>query len=260
MKGDLLAKKNRLSKKDLPAPSIQLFPSFFNFYTILRIVLITGLAFFFVQVFAQTGDAKQQESAYRKVVTERSAKIVNTLGINDSGKYSKVLNEMIAQYIRLNAIDEQSKATLAEIKSQSLTKENSDEALKKAAEKKSSQLVQLHQEFVAHLRNQLSVEQVEKVKDGMTYNICPITYAAYLDMLPGLTTEQKEKIYGWLKEARELAMDEGSSEKKHAVFGKYKGRINNYLSAAGYDMKKEGEEWQKRIKEREAKTKEQKSS
>jgi hypothetical protein len=69
--------------------------------------------------------------------------------------------------------------------------------------------------------------------------------------LPNLTAEQKEKIYGWLVEARDIAMDQGSSEKKHAVFGKYKGRINNYLSAAGYDMKKEGEAWQKRIKERE---------
>jgi hypothetical protein len=43
-------------------------------------------------------------------------------------------------------------------------------------------------------------------------------------------------------------MDAGSSDEKHKWFGKYKGRINNYLSAAGYDMKKEGEEWQKRIK------------
>ena len=44
-------------------------------------------------------------------------------------------------------------------------------------------------------------------------------------------------------------MDAESSNKKHEWFGKYKGRINNYLSAAGYNMKKEGEEWQKRIKE-----------
>ena len=86
----------------------------------------------------------------------------------------------------------------------------------------------------------------------MTYRVMPITYAAYQDMLLNLTAEQKEQIYAWLKEARELAMDEGSSDDKHKVFGKYKGRINNYLSGAGYDMKKEGEEWQKRIKEKEA--------
>ena len=52
----------------------------------------------------------------------------------------------------------------------------------------------------------------------------------------------------WLTEARERAIDAESSDKKHAWFGKYKGRINNYLSAAGYDLKKEGIEWEKRRK------------
>ena len=116
--------------------------------------------------------------------------------------------------------------------------------------------MQQHEAFIAHLKEQLTETQIDKVKDGMTYNVFPITYTAYQDMLPNLTAEQKDKIYNWLKEARELAMDAGSSDKKHAVFGKYKGKINNYLSAAGYDMKKEGEEWQKRIKERERKRKE----
>jgi len=67
-------------------------------------------------------------------------------------------------------------------------------------------------------------------------------------MIPGLTELQKKQIKVWLVEAREHAMDAGTSEEKHQWFGKYKGRINNYLSAAGYDMKKEGVEWQKRIK------------
>jgi mRNA-degrading endonuclease RelE of RelBE toxin-antitoxin system len=84
----------------------------------------------------------------------------------------------------------------------------------------------------------------------MTYKVYPITYTAYQDELPNLTEPQKAKIKAWLIEARENAIDAESSEKKHAWFGKFKGRINNYLSAQGYDMKKEGEEWQKRIKER----------
>ena len=92
--------------------------------------------------------------------------------------------------------------------------------------------------------------QIEQVKDGMTYRVFPITLAAYEDMLPSLTQEQKLKIYEWLKEARELAMDEGSSNKKHAVFGKYKGRINNYLSAQGYDMKKESRDWEERVRQK----------
>ena len=86
----------------------------------------------------------------------------------------------------------------------------------------------------------------------MTYRVMPLTYKAYLDMLLNLTGEQKAKIYNWLKEARELAMDEGSSDDKHGVFGKYKGKINNYLSSLGYNMKAEEKAWQQRMKEKQA--------
>jgi len=199
-----------------------------------------------VYSYAQQNSNEQQEQ-YLKVITERSAKIVNTLSITDSVKYKKVLALLVNQYTQLSNVHDQSKAVTAEIKKQTLAPEESAVQLKKAEEKKSSQLLQLHSSFLAHIKENLSDEQIELVKDGMTYRIFPITYAAYQDMILTLTAEQKTKIYGWLKEARELAMDEGSSDQKHAVFGKYKGRINNYLSAAGYDMKKEGEEWQKRI-------------
>jgi hypothetical protein len=66
--------------------------------------------------------------------------------------------------------------------------------------------------------------------------------------MPSLTAAQKTQIMAWLVEAREHSMDAESSEKKHAVFGKYKGRINNYLSQAGIDMKKEEAAWNERRK------------
>lgn len=66
-------------------------------------------------------------------------------------------------------------------------------------------------------------------------------------MIPSLTDEEKAQILAWLEEARELAVDAESSNKKHGVFGKYKGRINNYLSKRGYDLKAEREGWYKRI-------------
>ena len=85
----------------------------------------------------------------------------------------------------------------------------------------------------------------------MTYNVVKVTYDAQLEMIPTLTEEEKKQIMIWLLEARELAIDAESSNKKHEMFGKYKGRINNYLSARGYDLTKEREEWYKRIKENE---------
>jgi uncharacterized protein DUF3826 len=223
-------------------------------FSILQKIFIVILLLYSLNLQAQqNSDAKQTE--YRNVINQRASKIINTLEIADSARYKKVLAEVVNQYFQLNTIHEQSKATISEIKKQEVAKEKIDEMVKKEQENKSLQLKQLHESFIAHLKESLADEQIEKIKDAMTYRVFPITYAAYQDMLPGLTSEQKNKIYSWLKEARELAMDAESSEKKHEVFGKYKGRINNYLSAAGYDMKKEGEAWQKRIKEKEEKKK-----
>ena len=187
------------------------------------------------------------DTAYQRVIEERSKKIINTLDIADRAQYNKAQQVLVGQYFQLNTIHEGNKAVITAIKAKQLSKEEINEAVKKEEEKKSIALTQLHGQFIALLKEVLSEEQIEKVKDGMTYRVLPVTWTAYLDMLQKLTQEQKDKMYAWLVEARELAMDEGSSDAKHAVFGKYKGKINNYLSAAGYDMKKEGEEWAKRI-------------
>ena len=157
------------------------------------------------------------------------------------------------QYRHLNDLhtsrDEQVKAA----KSSGEDKQVIDAKVKSIQDETGNKVTLLHQDYIGKLSTQLSKDQIEKVKDGMTYNVVNITYSGYLDMLQNLTSEQKSQIMTWLIEAREHAMDAESSEKKHGWFGKYKGRINNYLSAAGYDLKKEGEAWQQRIKEKEQK-------
>jgi hypothetical protein len=208
-----------------------------------KIIIIAALLFS-IHAGAQQNN---NDTAYQRVIAERTAKIVNTLGITDAALTKKVQQQIANQYINLNAIHDKSKSVVTEIKAKSISKEEINDAVKKEAENKSAQLKQLHEQFIAQLKTTLTENQVEKVKDGMTYSVLPVTWKAYMEMLLHLTQEQKDKMYAWLVEARELAMDEGSSDAKHAVFGKYKGRINNYLSAAGYDMKKEGEEWAKRI-------------
>jgi hypothetical protein len=88
------------------------------------------------------------------------------------------------------------------------------------------------------------------VKNVLTYNVVKVTYDAQCDMIPTLKEEEKVQIMAWLKEAREFAIDAESANKKHEVFKKYKGRINNYLTKRGYDMKKEREAWGERVKAR----------
>lgn len=203
---------------------------------------------------AQTSPAANSQDSYTQVITLRSGKIVDALGITDSVKFKKVLDIIVDQYRDLNNIYEERNAKRKQIKEQAGDDKTAANA--KMADIDSNvnkQLKVLHSAYLSKLSTQLNAEQIDKVKDGMTYRVYPITYTAYQDELPNLTEEQKGKIKGWLIEARENAIDAESSEKKHAWFGKFKGRINNYLSAQGYDMKKEGEEWQKRIKERNAK-------
>lgn len=201
-----------------------------------------------VQSFMQTKE--EQEVAYTKTITERADKIVEPLGIASPETAIKVRDVIVEQYRKLNDIytERDNKIKVAkELKE--TNKALSEEQIKNAENEVYARLYILHPEYISKLMLYLSPEQLERVKDGMTYGVLPITYKGYCDMVLGLTDEQKLQMKVWLIEAREHAMDAGSSKEKHAWFGKYKGRINNYLSAAGYNMKKEGEEWQKRLKE-----------
>ncbi|MES2447414.1 MAG: DUF3826 domain-containing protein [Bacteroidota bacterium] len=198
--------------------------------------------------FAQKQSPSERET-YVKVITERAGKITAVLGINDAKKAEKVTGIIRDQYSSLNDVYAARDAKYKAIKE--TNKDNKilqDTLIAQENRKVEASLAKLHQKYLKNLATQLNTAQIEKVKDGMTYGVVPLTYRAYQEQLLNLTAEQKKQILVWLTEAREKAMDAESADKKHATFGKYKGRINNYLSAQGYDLKKEGIEWQKRIK------------
>lgn len=211
--------------------------------------LVCLLALMAGRIQAQQPAAVPEDSAYIKAIQERAGKIVTTLDIKDAAKFTQVQTIVAQQYRSLNQIHESSKIVIHGIKkSTTLNKEAIPEAIKKEEQQLADKLTQQHTAYLAQLKKVLTEDQVEKVKDGMTYRVLPITYTAYQDMIPRLTEEQKKQIYAWLTEAREYAMDAASSDKKHWWFGKYKGRINNYLSTAGYDLKKANEDWANRRK------------
>lgn len=201
------------------------------------------LLFLFVgNSFAQTDEKK-----YIQVITERSDKIVETLGIMDSVKYYEVRDVLIGQYSALNNHHEQRETDLKNLKASLVGQEKKfEEARANYEVKKDEDLQAIHRQFISKLEKLLDPSQVDRVKDGMTYGVLPLTYAAFQDMIPELTNAQKAKILNWLLEARELAMDAPGSREKHGIFGKFKGRINNYLSAEGYDLKEEGNKWKER--------------
>ena len=194
---------------------------------------------------------ESKEAAYTRTITERAAKIVAILGLPDEAKSTKVRDVIAGQYRDLNAVHEARKTQLAALKAQPKD-DNTEAATKKIEDHTTAALDKLHGKYLKQLGRYLTPAQVDMVKDGMTYRVLPITMTAYADMLPDLTEAQKAQMMAWLTEAREHAMDASTSEQKHAWFGKYKGRINNYLSAAGIDMNQAGKDWQARIAARKA--------
>ena len=87
---------------------------------------------------------------------------------------------------------------------------------------------------------------METVKDKMTYYKVEVTYKAYCEILPNLTSDDKAMILAALKEAREEAMDGGSADEKTAIFQKYKNQVNTHLSKKGFDVAKATREWEAR--------------
>ncbi|MBP3787554.1 MAG: DUF3826 domain-containing protein [Prevotella sp.] len=167
-----------------------------------------------------------QDSQYVETIKGRAQKIVNTLGLNDAQVAENVRNIIANRYFLLNDIHSKYDKT-------------QQDALQ-------ADLYKHHFELASALAQYLTEEQIEAVKDGMTFGRLKRDYQATQDMIPSLSEYEKKQVLIWLKEAREYAMDAADSKGKHFWFDKYRGRTNNWLSARGYDLKKERDNWMKR--------------
>lgn len=190
-----------------------------------------------------------RDPQYIQTILGRSKKVVDKLNLQDAAVAEEVTKIVANRYFELNDIYEVRDQRLAAVKEQGLTGEAKQHATDFANYECDSKLYRSHFAFPATLGIYLTDEQVEQVIDGMTYGVVMVTYNSHLEMIPSLTDEEKKQLMAWLEEARELAVDAESSNKKHGVFGKYKGRFNNYLAKRGYDLKAERAAWYKRIEE-----------
>ena len=195
-------------------------------------------------------DSKNRDPKYVETIVARSQKIVDKLKLKDASVNKNVLNIIANRYFGLNDIFAKRDTSVNRIKRSALKGEAKNSALTAAQIEKEAALYRSHFAFAGDLSLYLNESQIEAVKDGITFGVVKVTYDANVEMIPSLKVEEKAQILAWLKEGREFALDAESSEKKHEAFGKYKGRINNYLSKQGYDLIKEREGWYARNKAR----------
>ena len=195
-----------------------------------KVLFAAILSLLSITVSAQVAlKAEGQDSAYVETIKSRSQKIVDGLGLTDAQKADNVRNIIANRYFLLNDIHSKYD--------------------KSQQDARDAELYKHHFELASALALYLTEEQIDAVKDGMTFGRLKRDYKAQLEMIPSLTDEEKAQILIWLREAREYAMDAADSKGKHFWFDKYRGRTNNWLSARGYDLKKERENWMKRIED-----------
>ena len=185
---------------------------------------------------AQTSTAaassQDLEAVYTVAIENRTAEILKLLALDDPVKAANVHDIILSQYRALRARDSGLDALF-----ESLAIAGPGVATNRAVMRQMLTRL-LHDRFVARLGEQLTGEQVEKVKDKMTYNKVKFTYDAYGLIVPNLTDEDKAKILELLKAAREEAIDGGSAGEKSDIFQKYKEQINAYLDAHGHNVAK----------------------
>jgi hypothetical protein len=186
---------------------------------------------------------EEREVAYAEAIARRSSAILELLALNDAAKSNRLQSILMAQYRALRARDEAMDEMFAVLARDVPHAATNRAAILPIISKP------LHEQFFARLAAELAPEQVELVKDKMTYHKVEVTYKAYCDILPSLDSSDKTMILAALKEAREEAISGGSADEKSAIFQKYKDRINVRLNAKGFDVAKATREWEARQKQ-----------
>lgn len=173
---------------------------------------------------------------------QNAAKVLDKLSLTNDSIRKNIQTVIANRYLELREIhhnyDERNKV----IEATSLSKEKKAEELERSYYQYNSDLYRSRFDYVAWLHFYLNQEQVETVKDAMTYNLFHVRYDDFLDLLPNLKETEKNRVYHWLIEAREFSMDFETARKMRQMFTKYRGRINNYLASRGYDLRKATEE------------------
>ena len=118
----------------------------------------------------------------------------------------------------------------------------------------------VHENLMTGLRKDLSPEQTEAILDKYTVGKVAFTMNGYRAIVPDLTAEEEKTILGFLKQAREEAVDFKNMNEISAVFEIYKTKSEQYFNSNGRDWKKLYKAYTDAIKAKKAEAAKQKAA
>ena len=95
----------------------------------------------------------------------------------------------------------------------------------------------VHENLMAGLRTNLGPDQVEEILDKYTVGKVAFTMNGYRSIVPNLTREEEATILGFLRQAREQAVDYKNMNEISVIFEIFKTQSEQYLNANGRDWK-----------------------
>lgn len=215
--------------------------------TLLSIMFLSSLVTLHAtDVEVKLNEKNQSAESIDKAVA-KAREIVKALGLTDENKKANVQNVIANRYLELDKIHAEYEERDENIKTMDLEEKEPD-ILEQSYYEYNSALYRSRFGYITWLSFYLNKDQIDIVKNKMTGNMLKARYDAFVDMLPQMTDDQKNRVYAWLVEAREFSMDFINERKMRQMFTKYRGRINNYLAReCGYDIAKASREQEARI-------------
>lgn len=228
-------------------------------------VLVLALFASVVVLHAQTAvkpvPAKQSEEATAKSddeVAKKAGEWTAALGLNDAAKEEKVKAAIVTH---LKAVRDwhngHPPATVPAGINPATGGKLSD--LDRQVIASSAMPKTVHETLMNALKAELTPEQVEAVLDKYTVGKVAFTLKGYKAIVPDLTAEEETKILGFLKEAREQAVDFKNMKEISAIFEIYKTKCEQYLNGNGRNWRALFKAYVDKVKKEkeEAKTKQQ---
>lgn len=95
----------------------------------------------------------------------------------------------------------------------------------------------VHENLMSGLRKDLNEDQVNAILDKYTIGKVAFTMNGYRSIVPDLTPTEAATIEGFLKQAREKAIDYKNMDQISAIFEIYKTKSEQYLNSNGRNWK-----------------------
>ena len=110
----------------------------------------------------------------------------------------------------------------------------------------------VHENLMSGLRKDLTEEQVELILDKYTIGKVAFTMNGYRSIVPNITPQEEATILGFLKQAREQAIDYKNMTQISAIFEIYKTKSEQYLNANGRNWRQMYKEYTDAVKAKKA--------